>query len=243
MAKTYHITSQFTFQPARCLNWERPRGGARSYLAVAGGIRVEPVLGSRSQNLFAARGPLNGGPLKAGEELPIEPLGQLAKRKAGRRFDLSLIPEMPSETMVRVVLGPQDDMFTRESLELFLSEPWKLTPAADRVGMRLKGPVLKFRDRPAYLTRDAGPDPSNIVDDVIPVGGIQCPSGIEAIVMGMENPTVGGFAKIATVISADIAILGQMLPGQTTTFKAVSADDAVDVAAKCVDLVSERNLL
>ena len=90
---------------------------------------------------------------------------------------------MPSQPVLRVVMGPQDNMFTDQSIVDFQTELWTLGTQANRMGLRFKGPTLMFKPRPGYLSRDAGSDPSNIVDDVIPVGGIQCPSGIEAIVM------------------------------------------------------------
>jgi urea carboxylase len=79
------------------------------------------------------------------------------------------------------------------------------------------------------LTRDAGSGPADIVDDVIPVGGIQMPGGIEPIVMGVENPTAGGYAKIATVISADLGKMGQILPKGPLTFRRIEADQATAV--------------
>lgn len=215
------------------------KDGARGYLAVAGGISVAPVLGSRSENLFASRGPL-GRALKAGDVLPV---GAAEGRRPGARFDRTKLPERSAEPVLRVVMGPQDDLFTEDSLQAFRNELWTLGTQANRTGLRFKGPVLTFRERPDYLARDAGADPSNIVDDMIPVGGIQCPSGIEAIVMGTENPTVGGFAKIATVISTDIATAGQMRPGQKARFRAVSPHEAIAVARQTAALASPENLL
>lgn len=221
------------------LDFGMVKEGARGYLAVAGGIDVVPVLGSRSENLFASRGPL-GRALKAGDILPV---GTAEGRRGGARFDRAKLPKQSPEPVLRVVMGPQDDLFTKESLEAFQSEPWTLGTQANRTGLRFKGPVLNFRERPDYIARDAGPDPSNIVDDVIPVGGIQCPSGIEAIVMGTENPTVGGFAKIATVISSDIAVAGQMRPGQKARFRAVSAREALAIAYEVAALASSENIV
>jgi len=93
--------------------------------------------------------------------------------------------------------------------------------------MRLIGPPLELHPRPSYLQRDAGAGPADIVDDVIPVGGIQVPGGIEPIVMGVENPTAGGYAKVATVISADLGKMGQLKPGETLTFRAVDAAEGL----------------
>lgn len=215
--------------------------GARSYLAVAGGIDVEPVLGSRSENLFSSRGPL-GRALLSGDRLPLRPHAELGSRDAGLAFDTALLAAYKPAQVLRVVMGPQDQAFTAQSLRDFTAQPWKLSIQANRTGLRFHGPKLEFGARPDYLVRDAGADPSNIVDDIIPVGGIQCPSGIEAIVMGTENPTVGGFAKIATVISADIAIAGQMKPGDVAHFEAVSVDHALAIAQTTAALVDRRNV-
>lgn len=218
------------------------RTGARTYLAIAGGLNVEPVLGSRSENLFSSRGPF-GRALQAGDTIPIRNSSELIGRASGVRFDTSVLPKLDGAHILRVVMGPQHETFTGKSIADFTSEPWTLSNQANRTGLRFRGPKLEFGPRPDYLIRDAGADPSNIVDDIIPVGGIQCPSGIEAIVMGTENPTVGGFAKIATVISADIATAGQMRPGDVTHFKSVDVSDALEIARAAVALVDSSNLI
>ena len=218
------------------------RSGARTYLAVAGGLNVEPVLGSRSENLFSSRGPF-GRALQKGDQIPIRSLSELSERQPGIRFDRAQLAVIGGEQILRVVMGPQHEAFTKKSIADFTTEAWKLSTQANRTGLRFHGPKLEFGPRPDYLVRDAGADPSNIVDDIIPVGGIQCPSGIEAIVMGIENPTVGGFAKIATVISADIATAGQMRPGDIARFKSVSVAEALDIAQTAAALVGPHNIL
>jgi biotin-dependent carboxylase-like uncharacterized protein len=204
------------------------KSGARGYLAVAGGIDVPPVLGSRATYIRGSQGGLEGRALRKGDRLktfpPVIPHGQLAKRS------LEGLPSSPDEpAVIRVVLGPQDFMFTARGIETFLTAEWKLSPVSDRMGMRLVGPPLELHPRPDYLVRDAGSGPADIVDDVIPVGGIQVPGGIEPIVMGVENPTAGGYAKIATVISADLGKMGQIAPKGPLTFRKVSADDGVSI--------------
>ena len=218
------------------------RTGARTYLAIAGGLNVEPVLGSRSENLFSSRGPF-GRALQAGDTIPIRNSSELIGRTGGVRFDTSVLAKLDGAQILRVVMGPQHETFTDKSIADFTSEPWTLSNQANRTGLRFHGPKLEFGPRPDYLIRDAGADPSNIVDDIIPVGGIQCPSGIEAIVMGTENPTVGGFAKIATVISADIATAGQMRPGDVAHFKPVDVSDALEIARAAAALVDSSNLI
>ena len=138
-------------------------------------------------------------------------------------------PEFGVPWTVRVVLGPQDHLFTPQSVETFLSTDWKLSPISDRMGCRYIGPKLDFLPRPDYLIEQAGSDPSNIVDDGTPLGGIQVPSGLEPIVMGADVPSFGGYAKIATVISSDIGIVGQGKPGDVVRFRAVGVVEADSV--------------
>jgi allophanate hydrolase subunit 2 len=87
-----------------------------------------------------------------------------------------------------------------------------------------------MKPRADYLERDAGSGPADIVDDIIPVGGIQVPGGIEPIAMGVENPTAGGYAKIGTVISTDLGVLGQIRPLEEVFFESVSVEEALAIA-------------
>ena len=204
------------------------RSGARGYLAIAGGIDVPVVVGSRATYVRGAQGGLDGRALRKGDGLRTFPAAAPHARLAQRTLDgLPTGPEEPD--VIRVVLGPQDFMFTAKGIETFLTAEWRLSPVSDRMGMRLVGPPLELHPRPDYLTRDAGSGPADIVDDVIPVGGIQVPGGIEPIVMGVENPTAGGYAKIATVISADLGKMGQIQPKGPLTFRKVSADEGISV--------------
>ena len=205
------------------------RSGARGYLAIAGGLDVPVVLASRSTYVRGTQGGLQGRALRKGDRLMlVEPPSDLAKL-LDRRLpdDLAQAPEEPR--VIRVVPGPQDFMFTDKGLETFFTAQWKLSPVSDRMGMRLIGPPLELHPRPSYLQRDAGSGPADIVDDIIPLGGIQVAGGIEPIVMGVENPTAGGYAKIATVISADLGKMGQLRPGETLTFRQVEPSEAIAV--------------
>jgi allophanate hydrolase subunit 2 len=154
---------------------------------------------------------------------PTRSLGQLGGRSIRSRFR----PQFDAEWELRVVLGPQDELFEPESIDAFLTARWQLKPSSDRMGCRFDGPALKFRPRNAALEEQAGGDPSNIVDDTIPVGGIQVPSGLEAIAMGVDGPSLGGYAKIATVISCDLCRLAQIRPGQHAVFRSVTVEQAV----------------
>jgi biotin-dependent carboxylase-like uncharacterized protein len=205
------------------LEFKVARTGLRAYLAVAGGIDVPVVMGSRATCLVARLGGFAGRVLRAGDRLatglPAAPGGTRALAPAFRG-------SFPAEPALRVLPGPQDHLFTEESVAAFFASPWKMSPVSNRMGFRFDGPALSFKERAAEVVRDSGSDPSNIVDDMIPLGGIQIAGGKQAIIMGVEAPSVGGYAKIGTVISADFGVLGQMRPGQSARFLRVSSNEA-----------------
>ncbi len=225
------------------VSFDEVRAGARAYVAVAGGIDVPVMMGSRATNVRAFIGGVEGRTLRAGDILrtfpPKQPLGALA----GRRLREDLIPVYSHHYIVRVILGPQDYLFTDDSVVTFLSYDWKLSPVSDRMGCRFIGPKLEFKPRPAYLVEQAGSDPSNIVDDAIPVGGIQVPGGLEPIVLHVDGPSLGGYAKIATVISADLGKIGQMQPFDTVRFEAVSVPEAVEALRQMEAVIAESSIV
>ena len=109
-----------------------------------------------------------------------------------------------------MILGPQDDRFTPEGIRAFLEGPYEVTPQADRMGYRLKGPAIAHA---------RGHD---IVSDGIPLGGIQVPGEGQPIVLLVDRQTTGGYTKIATVIGVDIGAIGQTRPGQRIRFRRVT---------------------
>jgi biotin-dependent carboxylase-like uncharacterized protein len=203
--------------------------GARAYLAVAGGIDVPRYLGSRATFVRGGQGGFEGRALRKGDRLALAPA--VGDDHAGRTVPEELRRSLDVRPWrVRVVPGPQDHLFTEAGLELFFTAEWKLSPTSDRMGFRFIGSALEMRERPDYLVRDAGSGPADIVDDITPVGGIQVPGGIEPIAMGVENPTAGGYAKIGTVISTDLGVLGQIRPMEPVRFVAVDVDEAQQIA-------------
>lgn len=216
-----------------------PRAGARVYVAFAGGIHVPVILGSRSTNSRARLGGFEGRSLRKGDVLPLAPATAPLAELAGREVPEDDRPTVAAPWVLGVVLGPQAHLFTEESVERFCTTEWRLSQLADRMGCRFVGPALDFRPRPDYLISQAGSDPSNIVDDVTPLGGIQVPSGLEPIAMGVDFPSIGGYAKIATVISAHLRRLGQARPGDIVRFRAYSVEEAVnELRATLADLAS-----
>ncbi len=178
--------------------------GRVGYLALAG-ISVRRQLGSASTYPRAGLGGLDGRLLAAGACLPA------AATSPGGETMLAHPPTLDA-TPIRVVLGPQDDYFAAESIADFLSEAYRISPAADRMGMRLDGPLLRHRPEKG----------AEIVSDATVPGSIQVPGQGQPIVLLADGQTAGGYPKIATVISADLPRLAVSAPGQSVRFTAVS---------------------
>jgi biotin-dependent carboxylase-like uncharacterized protein len=214
--------TSFAVQAGDTLTFGHLKGGARAYIAVAGGIDVPEALGSRSTYALGALGGLEGRPLQAGDELAV---GAGADGTAGRSAPEDVRPALPNEVEVRVVMGLYDHLLTDDGRRTFLETTWTLTPVADRVGFRYKGEQLEMVKREQPF--GAGSDPSNIVDAPYPIGSIQVPGGVEPIILHRDAVSGGGYAMIATVISADMDTVGQSAPGSTTRFVAVDLDAAL----------------
>lgn len=193
------------------------KSGMRAYLAVAGGIVGEYVFGSASTNLKFAFGGHFGKKLQSGDVLSIGtgafPLGEIDKWE---------IPESEysKDAQLRVVLGPQNEMFTDKDIRLFLSQEYEVTAQSDRMGIRLSGEPLKSKN---------GMD---IISDGIVFGSVQVPNSGEPIILMADHQTTGGYAKIATVISVDLPRASQLSAGNTVRFKSVTVEEAEQEAKK-----------
>ena len=197
-------------------------GGARMYLAVAGGIDVPETLGSRSTYALGAMGGLEGRPLAEGDALAVGPANGA---RPGASVPERLWPTFAMQLEIRVVMGLYDHLLTGDGRRTFEEATWTLTPVADRVGFRYKGPQLEMLEREQPF--GAGSDPSNIVDAPYPIGSIQVPGGVEPIVLHRDAVSGGGYAMIATVISADMDAVAQSAPGAKTRFVPVDLDAAL----------------
>ncbi len=213
--------SSFSVQGGDMLSFGHVKRGARMYIAVGGGIDVPVKLESRSTYVLGALGGFEGRPLVEGDELELGSASGAADRSVPER----LRPAMPKELEIRVVMGLYDHLLTDAGRTTFFETEWTLTPVADRVGFRYKGEKLDLVKRKQPF--GAGSDPSNIVDSPYPIGSIQIPGGVEPIVLHRDAVSGGGYAMIATVISADMDTVAQSAPGSRTRFVAVELDDAL----------------
>jgi antagonist of KipI len=187
------------------------RSGARASLAVAGGFDLPSVLGSRSTSLISRMGPFGGRALKAGDRLPV---GHAAETREPRLQGRAL--ELPQGgCRLRVIPGPHDERFTAAAHRVFTSARFTVTPDSNRMGYRLAGPVLERGDTTEMLS------------DGTPVGSIQVPpSGLPILLMA-DRQTTGGYPKIATVITADLPLAGQLAPGDWIEFAPCTVEEAL----------------
>jgi antagonist of KipI len=187
------------------------RAGVRSYVAFAGGIDVPLVLGSRSTYTRGRLGGMQGRALRRDDVLALGPPRGTVRHGI---VDRALIPEFASEPEIRVVLGTQADRFTDDGIAALLGGPYEMLPQSDRMGARLRG---------ARIAHTKGHD---IISDGIPLGGIQVPGDGQPIILLVDRQSTGGYTKVATVCSFDIARVGQVKPGQRLTFRAIDVAEA-----------------
>jgi len=223
------------------------RSGFRAYLSVAGGIDVPVLFGSKSTYVSGRRGDLGFGGyerrlLRKGDIVRVgEPRIPVDSFQA-RRAQASAIPQFGDTWEIRVVLGPFEHFLAEKGLETFLTHPWKVSYRAGRTGYWYDGPVLEFKAREDRQVKVAGTHPSNCVSDGVPVGGIQAPFGVPVICC-VDQFTMGGHVKIATVISHDLDRVGQSKPGDKTFFKEIAVNEAQEIFKSRQGLLKEENIL
>ena len=184
--------------------------GLRGYLAVAGGIAVDAVMGSRSTHLKCGIGGFEGRKLAPGDELPFG-----TQFRAAPSAPEALQPILrTSPQVVRAIAGPEDHMFPDVSLEQFFAAEFTVSPQCDRMGIRLDGEAIVSKNG------------TDIISNGIAAGSVQVPSSGLPIILLADRQTVGGYAKIATVITRDLPLLAQLRPGDKLRFTRVTVQDA-----------------
>lgn len=199
------------------------RGGCRATIAVAGGIDVPIIMGGRGTDLIASTGGLEGRALAAGDELPVGVPEDGARRlralikadpRAARGAGRSLLPRYSAEPVVRIMRGPEFDRFSAASRELLTAGTFEVTPQSNRMGLRLTGPALSL----AGLY--------DLYSSPVTTGAVQVPPSGEPIVLLADHQTIGGYPRIASVVSVDLPLLAQAPPGARVRFREVSHADA-----------------
>jgi antagonist of KipI len=213
---------------------ESPSLGCRAWLAISGGIDVPLALGSRAADLRAGFGGIDGRPLRDGEQVPLgenpAPAKVLMDKLHGERIGRWKPPHdwsSPAQRTpaLRYIRGKDADRFVESASESFSNGSFYVSPDSDRMGIRLDGPELKRREDVDLLSEAVAP------------GTVQVPPNGKPILLLNDCQTIGGYPKIAHVITVDLPIATQLCPGDRLRFAEVSIRDAHELL-----LERERNL-
>jgi antagonist of KipI len=200
------------------LSFGERRSGARAYLAVAGGIDVPMVLGSRATHLASRTGGFLGRALVKNDRVTCGPRRSEAAMMVGRMIPIAARPPYSSGPTLRVVLGAQADCFSGEAVETLVRGRYTVSQHADRMGYHLQGPLLVHAGTP------------DIVSDATPQGSLQVPGNQQPILLMADRQTTGGYPKIGVVITADLPLAAQLVPGDTVGFALVDVGEAQAIA-------------
>lgn len=214
----------FRAVPGDILTIGQVRSGCRGYLAFGGGIDVPKVMGSCSTYAGGALGGFRGRSLMKGDMVNLHPAELL---HTPRQVPKDFIPAYPDQIRVRVVPGPQGDFFDMDQSPLFAA-PYMVTAKADRMGYRLQGEKIP-------ITQGM---PKSIVSEPAVPGSIQIPPDEQPIILLVEQ-TVGGYAKIATIISTDLPRVAQATPGDTIGFEKVDIEQAHTLYRLHMDILDQ----
>ncbi len=209
------------------LSFKGLKSGCRSYIAFAGGIDVPIIMGSKSTFLRAKLGGYEGRVLNPGDLLQICKPRASVSDLVGRKIEDGICDYSSKIVELRVVLGPQDDYFTKEGLETFFTSEYTVTNNCDRMGYTLEGQKIQHKDG------------ADIISDGISMGAIQVPSKGTPIIMMADRQTTGGYTKIANVITVDLPKVAQAKPGDKIVFKKSSLEESHLLINKLEDKIVE----
>lgn len=198
--------SSFRVAPGDVIHLKMAVRGCRAYLAVRGGVDVPLVMGSRSTCVGARLGGFQGRQLKKGDMIGR---GNAKLLERPRTIPHTFIPDYPDQTLLRAIPGPQDHKFDK-GLETFFGSEFLVSSGSDRMGCRLEGPTVRLKRGASF----------SIISEPIVPGGVQIPQDGQPIIVLAEQ-TVGGYSKIAVVISSDLHRVAQSRPGDRIRFELV----------------------
>jgi KipI family sensor histidine kinase inhibitor len=206
------------------LRFGERRSGTRAYIAVDGGIDVPRVLGSRATHVVSGLGGLDGRALVAGDRLSLgETQGTVIRGPAERRGPFGSAKERG--TRLRVMRGPQDDYFDESAFEMLQRMRFTISPQSDRMGYRLISG--NSRRIPSPESRIPAGDSGTMISDATFMGGLQIPPSGDPILLMADRQTSGGYPQIATVITADLPLAGQLAPGDWLEFTLCTRVEAI----------------
>ncbi|MDP5276613.1 biotin-dependent carboxyltransferase family protein [Chengkuizengella axinellae] len=211
------------------LRFGSAKSGCRAYLAVAGGISVEKVMGSSSTYLRASIGGFQGRALKQGDVISVNQVDPTWQQKANflmqRNPSKSFIPfswyisehSLPvyrSNVMIRIMRGREFEYFQEESKDHLLNDTFTIHPQSDRMAYRITGPQIKLKSQ------------LNMISEAVTMGTIQVPPDGSPRILLADRQTTGGYPRIAQVVSIDLPLIAQLKPGDTIMFQEISLEEA-----------------
>jgi len=200
----------FAIRSGQQLTFTQPRSGVRAYLAAAGGFKANPVLGAVATVMREGLGGLHGDGkgLKPGNQLTYS-----AQPAVSRKMPSEAIPDYKSPVTLQLLVGAQSSQFSGDSLFQLFNQHWTLDQRADRMGMRLTGPALRYQG-------DA------LISEGIPLGAVQVPPDGQPIVLMNDRQTIGGYPRLGALTPASLARLAQCAPGQKIRLQPISQAQA-----------------
>jgi antagonist of KipI len=198
-------------RPGAVLRFGERRSGARAYIAFSGGITVSPTLGSRATHTYSGLGGFDGRTIVAGDRLP---LGH-ERTLSSWRVISTPVKSATGGARVRIMPGPQLDYFPPEAIEVLQRTRFTVTSQSDRMGYRLTGATIpRVEDR-------------EMISDATFAGALQVPPSGDPILLMSDRQTSGGYPQIATVITADLPMAGQLAPGDWIEFEICTRHQAM----------------
>ena len=200
------------------LKFKSARTGSRGYIAFSSYLDIPVVMGSRCTNTKSGIGGFKGRKLQAGDYINFRIKRRYLPFFLSRKLELDEFDQEEAE--IRVIMGPQDDMFSRQGIETFLNSEYTVTSDFDRMGCRLEGPFIAQKET------------SDIISDGTVFGSVQVPSHGKPIILLADRQTTGGHAKIATVASVDIPKVVQRKTDHKIRFRAITVEEAQELYLK-----------
>lgn len=190
--------------------------GMRTYISFCGGINVPEVMGSKSTYLRGKIGGFKGRRIAEDDQLSIGEKRELNFRTTPP----NLLYSYPDMNVIRFIVGPEINRFEFEGITTFLNSVYKVGHQSDRMGYRLSGPKIKHKKG------------ADIISSGMTLGSVQVPGHGEPIIMMADHQTVGGYTKIANIISVDIPIMAQLKVGDQIQFKEIQLKEAQNLLIK-----------
>jgi antagonist of KipI len=229
--KCVEMWSSLEIRPGQTLQLGATRSGSRCYLCVRGGIDVKLFLGSASTHLLSGLGGFQGRALRKGDILKIGTAGGIFRTFRKMAVAARALAHLAPRKALRVTDGPQSDWFSEEVQKVFHSATYRVTEESNRMGLRLDGPAI------------ASTLGGEMISEGVSLGAVQITASGLPIILFVEQQTTGGYAKIANVISADLASLGQLRPRDEITFERVDLETARSLLVEQEKLLGSKELI